>query len=89
MSEPMERFTPSSLLHHRELTDARLKQLQLPTCQRKHLRLNHAHLKHLRDEYDRLLVESLKRHVRGPKLVFITATFVATEEVKPARVGRR
>jgi hypothetical protein len=70
-------------MHHRELTDARLKKLQLPACQRKHLSLVHAHLKHLRDEYDRLLVYSLERDVRGPKLVFMTATFVATEEVKP------
>jgi hypothetical protein len=71
------------LLHHRELTDAHLKQLQLPERQRKHLSLNHAHLKHLRSESDRLIIESLERDVQGPKLVFVTATFVATEEAKP------
>jgi hypothetical protein len=60
-----------------------LKRLQLRERQRKHLSLNHAHLKHLRSEHDRLLIESLERDFRGPKLIFVTATFVATEEAKP------
>jgi hypothetical protein len=59
-----------------------LKQLLIPERQRKHLSLNHALLRHLRNEQDRLLIYSLERGVRGPKLVFVTATFLPLEEMK-------